>query len=106
MNFKIDRMFKACLALLIFTGVNPARAQAPGRFPFAPGETLTYDVNWSIFTAGRVVATLLKPGNEGTDPTEIVTTARTQGFASLLFKVQDDFDSFFNPQTLCSQRIL
>ncbi|MHB8652314.1 MAG: DUF3108 domain-containing protein [Terriglobia bacterium] len=99
-------MIKISVALLIITSVSPGRAQAPGHFPFAPGETLTYDVNWSIFTAGRVVATLLKPGNGGTDPTEIITTARTQGFASLLFKVQDDFDSFFNPQTLCSRRIL
>ena len=106
MNYRIFRMIKISVALLIITSANSGRAQAPGRFPFAPGETLTYDVNWSIFTAGRVVATLLKSGKDGTDPTEILTTARTQGFASLLFKVQDDFDSIFNPQTLCSQRIL
>jgi Protein of unknown function (DUF3108) len=61
-------------------------------------------VDWSIFTAGRVVATLVNPG-EGAIPSQITTTARSQGFASLLFRVQDTFNSFFNPQTLCSNRI-
>ena len=106
MNIRISRIFKASLALLMITSVNPGRAQAPAHTPFAPGETLTFDVDWSIFTAGRVVATVVKSEKDGTDPSEIITTARTQGFASLLFKVQDDFDSFFDPQTLCSRRIL
>jgi uncharacterized protein DUF3108 len=106
MKFKIFRIFSASLALLIITTANPGRAQTPRHSAFAPGETLTYDVNWSIFTAGRVVATLVKSGKDGTDPSEIITTARTQGFASLLFKIQDDFDSFFNSQTLCSRRIV
>ena len=106
MKFRILRISNASVALLMIASLNSARAQAPGHSAFAPGETLTYDVNWSIFTAGRVVATLGKSGGDGTAPSEIITTARTQGFASLLFKVQDDFDSFFNPQTLCSRRIL
>jgi len=50
------------------------------------------------------VATLVNPG-QGAIPSKITTTARSQGFASLLFRVQDTFDSFFNPQTLCSNRI-
>ena len=106
MKFRVSHIFIAVLVLVIFTDIKPGRGQAPANTPIAPGETLTYDVDWSIFTAGRVVVTLVKSGKDDKDPSEVITTARTQGFASLLFKVQDEFNSFFNPQTLCSRRIL
>lgn len=85
-------------------GPQPGQAQAPGGPPFAPAETLTYEVDWSVFRAGKIVAQLVG-SSAGTGPAEIITTARTQGVASLLYKVQDDFHSYFDPQTLCSRRI-
>ncbi len=105
MNFRLPRILCTTLTVFIFTTINLGRAQSPAPPPFAPGETLIYDVDWAIFTAGRVVATLVGSDQDGSAPSEIITTARSQGFASLLFKVQDEFDSFFNPRTLCSQRI-
>ena len=104
MNSRFSRIVRACAALLILPNINSGRAQAPALPQFLPGETLSYDVQWSIFTAGSVVATLVDSG-QGALPSKITTTARSQGFASLLFKVQDTFDSFFDPQTLCSTRI-
>jgi len=104
MSLRLSRIVCACVALLIPVNSNLGRAQSSSLPPFPPGETLSYDVDWSIFTAGRVVATLVNPG-EGAMPSHITTTASSQGFASLLFRVQDTFDSFFNPQTLCSNRI-
>src|SRR5690242_11574718 len=104
MNFRLSRIVCVCIALLIPANTNLGRAQTPSLPMFPPGETLTYDVEWSIFTAGRVVATLVDPG-QGAMPSETTTTARSQGFASLLFKVQDTFDSFFDPHSLCSTRI-
>lgn len=73
------------------------------RQPFVSGEMLTYDVTWSAFPAGEVVVTL------GRDPAglyEAVTTARSKGFVSLLFPVNNEFRSFFDPETLCSRKIL
>jgi hypothetical protein len=73
--------------------------------PFEPGETLTYDVTWSVFRAGTVTATLQSEGQGSKNNYTVTTTAHSQGFVSLLFNVQNEFRSFFNPQTLCSERI-
>src|SRR5579859_3292722 len=76
-----------------------------GPRPFAPGERLTYSVTWSVFDAGEVVATLLKnsAGSEGED--QIVATAHSQGFVSMLYALNDEFKSRLNPDTLCSSGI-
>ncbi len=73
--------------------------------PFSPGETLTYDINWSVFSAGKLTATLSRDKHGPSDADVIKTTADSQGFVSLLYKVQDEFHSVFNPQTLCSIEI-
>jgi hypothetical protein len=73
--------------------------------PFEPGETLEYDVTWSVFPAGRVSATLRREGPPSKDDYTVTTTAQSQGFVSILFNVQNEYRSFFNPQTLCSERI-
>lgn len=75
------------------------------QLPFTPGEKLTYNVNWSIFPAGKVTATLSRDKNNPDDAYVITTTARSKGFVSLLYKVQDEFRSVFNPETLCSIQI-
>jgi|YelNatPaOPRAMG01_1025707.scaffolds.fasta_scaffold27922_5 hypothetical protein len=73
--------------------------------PFSPGETLTYNVTWSVFPAGRITASLSRVNGNIEGPYVITTTARSQGLASLLYKVQDEFRSVFNPETLCSIQI-
>lgn len=99
------RASQVCLALLLSWGGGAVRAQGPANPPFTPGETLTYDVTWSVFPAGRVVATLLGPGKDGSSGYEVKTTAESKGVASLLYNVEDEFHSFFDPKTLCSIRI-
>lgn len=74
-------------------------------FPFATGETLTYNVTWSIFPAGQVVAKVVKGGVDPEQNFEVKTTAMSTGFVSLLYKVQDIYRSVFNPRTLCSEQI-
>ena len=83
----------------------PIGAEDSAAPAFAPGETLTYNVTWSVFPAGQVVVTLTKPKGPGSEY-EVKTTAQSKGFASLLYSVDDEFHSFFKPETLCSQRIL
>ncbi|HEX5411453.1 MAG TPA: DUF3108 domain-containing protein [Terriglobia bacterium] len=72
---------------------------------YSPGETLTFDVNWSMFPAGKLTATLSRAKQGSGDFFMITTTADSQGFVSLLYKVQDKFQSIFNPETLCSIQI-
>jgi hypothetical protein len=73
--------------------------------PFEPGESLTYDVTWSIFHAGTVSATLQSESQGSKDNYTVITTAHSEGFVSVLFDVQNEFRSFFDPHTLCSERI-
>ena len=73
--------------------------------PFQPGERLEYDISWSVFRAGTVSATLESEGRGAEDNYTVITTARSQGFVSLLFNVQNEFRSFFDPRSLCSERI-
>ena len=98
---KVGGLMLAVLAL-----ANPLLPAAQEKaLPFEPGERLNYDVTWSIFAAGTVSATLRSEGQESKDNYTVTTTAQSQGFVSLLFEVQNEFRSFFNPQTLCSERI-
>jgi hypothetical protein len=93
------------LALAVLALANPPLFAQAKTASFQPGESLTYDVTWSIFRAGTVTATL-QDGNQGLkDSYTVVTTAQSEGFVSLLFNVQNEFRSLFNPQTLCSERI-
>lgn len=104
------KLHRSCIVLfgiLLAVGGASAVAQTAKtkQLPFSPGEKLTYNVNWSIFPAGEVTATLSKDKNNSNGDYVITTTARSRGFVSLLYKVQDEFRSVFNPETLCSIEI-
>jgi len=92
------------LALLLIT-VAAGKAQNPPE-PFTPGEMLTYDVTWAVFRAGEVTATLRTSGEGNRDAYEVTATARSQGFVSLLFAVDNVFRATSSPQTLCSESIV
>lgn len=96
------------LAIVLLTAIGASgktRPSTPKSLPFSAGETLTYDVNWSIFPAGKLTATLSRDKNGHSNAFVITTKAQSQGFVSLLYKVQDQFRSVFNPETLCSIQI-
>lgn len=105
MDCRSVRFLLVTVSLLGLAHPRLGRAQAASPAPLAPGETLAYDVYWSIFPAGELVATLLRDAGNGQAPDHIKTTARSQGFVSLLFNVQNEFHSYFDPQTLCSRRM-
>ncbi|MGH7247658.1 MAG: DUF3108 domain-containing protein [Pseudomonadota bacterium] len=73
--------------------------------PLAPGEHLTYEITWTAFSAGEITATLQKAGGTVGDEYEVSTTARSRGFASLLYNLNDTFHSLFDPQTACAREI-
>jgi hypothetical protein len=104
MRIRILRV--AALSLLAFLAVSLTGAAEDAPQPFTPGEMLSYDVTWSIFRAGEVNAALRSVGEGSNDAYEVTTTARSQGFVSLLFNVNNEFRSLFNPETLCSERIM
>lgn len=100
-----SRIAVAIVFSAILVAEGSARAVEDKPQPFSPGEALTYDINWSVFPAGKLTATLSRDKHGPRDAYVIKTTADSQGFVSLLYKVQDEFQSVFNPQTLCSIEI-
>jgi hypothetical protein len=92
------------LVLLLIT-LAAGFAQNP-HDPFTPGETLTFDVMWTIFRAGEVAATLRTSREGNRDAYEVSATARSEGFVSLLFNVDNVFRATSSSQTLCSESIV
>ena len=91
--------------VVLVLSASVSQAASPSTLPFAPIETLTYDLTWSVFAAGQLVATLSQAGGSSGDPYEIRAVARSRGFVSLLYQVHDEFHSVFDPTNICSLRI-
>ena len=76
------------------------RPVAPG-YKFANGQKLVYEVEWRLLSAG--VATILME-NTGQEQ-HITATADSIGVVSLLYRVHDRFEAYFDPKTFCSSLI-
>lgn len=101
--FKRLAVLLSVFAALCVTNLNAGEPAVPR--PFSPGERLTYSVTWSVFDAGDVTATLRRGTAQAKDEDEIVTTARSHGFVSMLYALNDEFRSRLNPDTMCSSGI-
>ncbi len=83
-------------------GIPPA--SAPPVLPPTPGynfpqhETLTFTVDWRVFTAGRAVFQLDQQANQ----MHVQATADTVGATNMIYQVIDRFQSNFSTQTGCS----
>jgi len=86
------------------TNVTPApRMQpAPPGFQLFTKQTLHYEVEWRLWTAGN--ATLhLEPGAAGEQ--KLHATADSTGTVALLYHVHDSFDSAIDTRTFCSAHV-
>ena len=68
-------------------------------YAFPERQTLTFTVDWRVFTAGRAVFHLERQG----DQLKVTATADTVGAVNLLFPVVDRFQSAMNTRTGCSE---
>lgn len=105
--------FFACLALLFcaaaFHGQQPGQSAASlpklaapqPNLPLPGAETLTYQVDWRLLPAGTVTMRLEQHGPQE----QLAVTAATLGSISLLYRVNDRFQSIFDRTTGCSQTL-
>ena len=100
-----SRLVSALLLVLLLVAFAAGFAQNPHE-PFTPGETLTFDVMWTVFRAGEVTTTLRTSSEGNRDAYEVTATARSEGFVSLLFDVDNVFRAISSAQTLCSESIV
>jgi len=68
-------------------------------YAFPERQTLTFTVDWRVFTAGRAVFHLERQG----DQLKVTATADTVGAVNLLFPVVDRFQSAMDTGTGCSE---
>jgi Protein of unknown function (DUF3108) len=76
---------------------SPLPPPRPG-FSFPQKQTLTYSVDWRVFTAGMAVVHFEASG----DAEHVSATADTSGAINLLFHVSDKFQSAFDRNTGCT----
>ena len=93
---------KLSLPFIQGEGVPPAQAPlmtapAPG-YVFPQHQTLTFTVDWRVFTAGRAVFQLDQQG----PLMKVQATADTVGATNMIYQVIDKFQSGFNMATGCS----
>jgi hypothetical protein len=105
MEIRTAKIGTCCLAAVLLISSHAGQAQEPAAPPLTPGETLTYDMSWGIFPAGEIVATLSSVVKGQQEAYEVKATATSRGFVSLLYEVNDEFRSYLDPRTLCSERI-
>src|SRR6202789_3931969 len=76
----------------------PVLQPPPATLDYPQHETLTYSVDWRVFTTGTAVFHLDQVGNL----LKISATADTIGAVNMLFPVIDRFQSSFDVKTGCS----
>lgn len=110
--------FVAACACLLGAQANPSSAQQqplpsvsaapsaqivppPPAYHFPDGQTYVYGVEWHLFNAGTARVGLRDDGPEQ----HVTATAVSGGVVNALYKVNDHFEAFFDPQRFCSQRV-
>ena len=77
--------------------------QAPDPGYVFPGrQTLTYSVDWRVFTAGLAVFHLEQVQAQAGTQMKVSATADTVGATNMIFPVLDKFDAGFDTKTGCS----
>jgi hypothetical protein len=76
----------------------PALTPPQAGFVYPQSETLTFSVDWRVFTAGMAIFHLERAG----DVEKISATADSTGAVNMLFQVIDRFQAGFNTRTGCS----
>jgi hypothetical protein len=80
-------------------GQEPAILQPPRPgFSFPQKQTLTYNVDWRVFSAGTAVIHFEQAG----DRERIAASADTSGAINMIFHVADNFQSDFDREKGCS----
>src|ERR1700678_2475191 len=89
----------ACFcALTVVAQTLPPLVAPAANFSFPAKQTLTYAVDWRVFSAGTATFQLEQVG----PMQHIVAVGESIGVVNLLFRVNDRFESYLNRSTGCS----
>jgi hypothetical protein len=79
----------------------PKLAPPAASLPFPAAETLTYQVDWRLLPAGTLTMHL----ESNSTQEHLTATAASLGAISLLYRVNDHYESIFDRATGCSQSL-
>ena len=71
-------------------------------FQFPYGQTLHYEGEWRFWTAGVATVRIEQSGPQN----HVAANADSTGVVSLLYRVQDRFNSYFDAKSLCSSKLI
>ena len=84
----------AAAALAVFPGFAEA-GEIPPEMPFEPGEKLTFNLRWGVFSAGTAVLEVHSLAEvNGEEAHHFSLTVRTNSFVDRIYKVRDRIDSY------------
>jgi hypothetical protein len=83
----------------------PARPATPRPVPYAPGESLDYDVSWSSLTAGTATVTVReKRSSFGSTAYHVVAEGRSTSWVARLYPLYYKAETLLDVFTVLSQR--
>jgi hypothetical protein len=71
-------------------------------YEFPHGQTLHYEAEWRFLPAGVATVRIEHAGAQE----HVSATADSTGVVALLYRVQDQFNSYFDARSLCSSRLV
>jgi Protein of unknown function (DUF3108) len=74
----------------------------PHNYRFPNGQTYVLAVEWHLFNAGIARVKMEPVGQQQ----KVSAVADSVGVVNLLYGIHDRFESYFDPRTFCSQRVL
>lgn len=75
--------------------------------PFAMGEKLEFSVNYGLLNAGTYTMSINKgEALNGNEIYKIITTAQTNTFFDMIYKVRDEMESFWDADKFFSRRLI
>jgi len=100
----VKRIF---LTLLILFYISIALGQDGEEFPFAIGEKLVFSVNYGLLNAGTYTMSIDKGESlDGNPIYKIQTTAKTNTFFDVIYKVRDKIESYWDANEFFSRRLI
>lgn len=84
--------------------IGPAAQVYPpsSSYRFPNGQTFVYSVEWHMFNAGIARVNMEASG----DQQKVTAIADSLGVVNLMYTVHDRWESYFDPRTFCSQKIV
>jgi hypothetical protein len=104
-SFRCSVFRLACILVPVGFLIGQSQSQVlppPPNYTFPNGRTYVYSVQWRVFTAGNVTVTLQSDGAEQ----HVIATAASTGLVNAIFRVNDRFEAYFDPQRYCSLRVI